>query len=62
MKVGDRVMRKPITLFAADENKPGVYTARDMVGTVDYINHAHGWYRVVFDTPGGKIAECFKGE
>lgn len=62
MKVGDRVMRRPVTLLAEEPDNPGVYKSRDMVGTVDYINHAHGWYRVVFETPGGKIAECFKGE
>jgi hypothetical protein len=59
VKVGDKVMRRPVTICATDGNNPLSVKVRDMVGVVDYVNEKHGWYRVVFQTPGGPIRECF---
>ena len=61
LKVGDKVVRRPVTICAADGDNPLSVRVRDMVGTVTYVNEKHDWHRVEFDTPGGKIAECFIG-
>jgi hypothetical protein len=61
LKVGDKVVRRPVTIYSADETSLSVLRARDMVGTVDYVNEEHDWHRVVFETPGGPLRECFFG-
>ncbi len=61
VKVRDKVVRRPVTICAPEGDNPLSVKVRDMVGVVDYVNEKHGWHRVVFETPGGPIRECFFG-
>ena len=63
-EVGDRKTFRP-TAFELD-HAMSLLTLRadiqlEVTGTVDYVNAAHRWYRVRYETPRGGIQhECFK--
>lgn len=59
MRVGDKVARTPETFTVRDGERNSA--PRTLRGRVVYI-HPLGRYHVVeFETPGGKIRECFGG-
>ena len=63
-EVGDQKVFRP-TPFEI-EHAMSLLTLRadiqlEVTGTVDYVNAAHRWYRVRYETPeGGVQHECFK--
>ena len=62
-EIGDRKTWIPAAFEA--EHQQGLRSLRsdaeaEVTGTVVYVNHAHRWYRVMFELPGGVPAfECF---
>lgn len=59
MKVGDRVVRCPVTVCGYDEHCK--QTVKKMPGTVVFIHPDGRFHSVSFETPGGKIIESFPG-
>ena len=63
-EIGDRKTWIPAAFEG--EHQQGLRSLRsdaeaEVTGTVVYVNHAHRWYRVMFELPGGVPAfECFK--
>ena len=63
-EVGDQKVFRP-TPFEI-EHAMSLLTLRadiqlEVTGTVDYVNAAHRWYRVRYETPAGGVQhECFK--
>lgn len=64
-EIGDRRTWGPIA-FEAEHSGATIRSIRPeadlrVTGVVDYVNEAHRWYRVRYETPrGGVQHECFK--
>lgn len=59
MKIGERVRRKPETIY--DYDKSGKQVCRTREGTACYIHPRGRFHTVEFRTRGGVIRECFAG-
>lgn len=61
MKLGQKVIRTPLTFYDSSERQKGEPARRPMSGKVVYI-HPQGRYHVVeFETPLGAVRESFLG-
>lgn len=58
MKLGDKVMRLPVTFTIGDEKKNG---KRGMTGRVVYIHPRSRYHTVEFELRGGPVRESFLG-
>ena len=59
MKIGDKVERRPVTLY--DEDKDGNRKAKFLQGTVVYIHSKGRYHTVEFAVRSGTIRESFQG-
>lgn len=59
MKLGDKVMRLPVTFTDSGEDKKSM--RRPVVGRVVYIHPAGRFHTVEFELPGGPVRESFQG-
>lgn len=59
VKVGQRVVRKPVTLWDYDDRARR--TSIQLRGVVVYVHPRGRYHTVAFDTPRGKICESFPG-
>lgn len=58
MKVGDKVLRQPVSFWERDDNHSPKHF---LPGRVVYIHPKGRFHIVEFETDGGKIREAFKG-
>ena len=63
MKLGDKVVRMPVTIEYPDITDRGAIRSeqRPMSGRVVYIHPLWRFHLVEFDTPGGPVREAFWG-
>lgn len=60
VKIGDTVVRKPVTFSRYDE-KQKKHTEEPMSGKVVYVHPKRRYHTVEFATIGGPIRESFQG-
>lgn len=62
--IGAQIRFKPSCWFAQRTGRQGgdvmVPGGFEVTGTVDYVNEAHGWFRVKYEIFGNVNHECFK--
>lgn len=63
LRIGQKVQRVPETLNLEEPGRAVSKKAPQwpMTGTVVYVNKAHNFHVVEFETRGGPIRESFKG-
>lgn len=59
VKVGQRVVRKPVTLWDYDDHARR--TSIQLHGVVIYVHPKGRFHTVAFETPKGRICESFPG-
>ena len=63
-QIGAQIRFKPSCWFAQRVGRQGgeamIPGGFEVTGTVDYVNEAHGWFRVRYEIFGCVNHECFK--
>lgn len=59
IEIGDKIRFRPAANYDHSAGFPSELQI-EVTGTVEYINRAHGFYRVRYELPGCEGHECFK--